>query len=649
MSKPQYRAEVSVAGEETSERGTWSGKLDFILSAVGYAVGLGNVWRFPYKAYSNGGAMFLIPYVIFLFLAGLPMFFMEMSLGQFGSLGPISIWKAVPLFKGLGYAMVMISFLVAVYYNIIIAYTIYYTCASFTSVLPWQHCKEEWVRDYNCMERVDNYTQLLEEKKALCASLKDANLVNTTAYIGNCTGTPRAPADIYWNHVVLDISESITDGAGDFKWDITLCLLLAWIVVFVCLVKGIKSSGKVVYVTATFPYIVLTILLVRNALLPGAGDGINYYIVPQDDAAEKLSDPAIWNAAAVQIFYSLGIAFGGLETMSSYNKFKNNIFRDAVFVALMNCCTSVYAGFVIFSVIGNMAERTGLNVSEVVDSGPGLAFIAYPEGLATMPIAPLWSVLFFLMLFTLGLDSQFVMMETVITALVDEFNLNRWRFGKVTCTAVLCVACFLLGLPLCTRAGFYVMNLYDTYSAGYSLLVVALIEVIAVSWVYGFWRFSRDIQLMIGNPCCGCFRISLYVYWWPMWIIITPAMILFVLIYMGLNHTRLSNNGVPNPDWVEAMGFVMVGAALIFIPVVALMEYCKEAGWIQVFMKVLSPTEDWGPALQTDRANTRYSMAADPYTLPRYSNAGITNSAAVIDEKDAANINAGMNNGITKF
>ena len=85
--------------------------------------------------------------------------------------------------------------------------------------------------------------------------------------------------------------------------------------------------------------------------------------------------------------------------------------------------------------------------------GPGLAFVAYPEGIAMMPIAPFWSVLFFIMLFTLGVDSQFAMLETVVTALVDEFPVLKRGRRKIAVVGVFCIVMFLLGLPQCSLVG----------------------------------------------------------------------------------------------------------------------------------------------------------------------------------------------------
>ncbi|CAD5119425.1 DgyrCDS8037 [Dimorphilus gyrociliatus] len=574
---------VACEGDENDKRGNWSGRFDFILSSVGYAVGLGNIWRFPFKAYENGGASFLIPYVIMLIFAGLPLFFLEMAFGQYGSLGPISVWAAMPLFKGLGYAMVIISALVCIYYNMIIAYGFYYLFASFRSDVPWSECKDEWITKYNCSLRDlgENATIRREEIRAQCD--------NGTLPIGSNYGlmcNPVSPAQIYWEREVLDISGGIDDATSEFKWYLVLCLLLSWIVVFLCLIKGIKSSGKVVYFTAVFPYIVIIILLIRGSLLDGAKDGIEYYVIPK---WENLKDSKPWHDAATQIFYSLGVAFGGLETMASYNKFKNNVYRDAIFVAILNCFTSILAGFAVFALIGHMSHRSGLPIEDVVDGGPGLVFIVYPEGIAMMPVSTFWSILFFIMLLTLGLDSQFTMMETVITAISDEFK--TLRKYKIIFTAFICSLFFLIGLPQCSRGGIYVMQLFDNYSASYALMIVSLLELIAIAWIYDFRRFSRDIKCMLG------FKPDYY--WLAMWIFCTPALILFILGFSIRNYQKFKYGGYVYPDWANGLGWLMVAAALFVIPLLALIELFKAYKSSGSFQKAItiavSSTSEWGP------------------------------------------------------
>ena len=191
--------------------------------------------------------------------------------------------------------------------------------------------------------------------------------------------------------------------AGYVNWKLALCLLLAWFIVLICLIRGIQSLGKVVYFTALFPYLMLSILLIRGATLPGAAKGIEFYVKP--DFA-RLADARVWCDAATQIFYSLSACCGGLICMSSYSKFNNNCLRDSLIVSMINCGTSIFAGFVIFSILGFMAVEKGVEVKDVAVGGPGLAFVVYPEALSRMPVPQMWAIFFFFMMATLGFGSQ---------------------------------------------------------------------------------------------------------------------------------------------------------------------------------------------------------------------------------------------------
>jgi len=277
--------------------------VEFILSAIGYAVGVGNVWRFPYIAADNGGGVFLIPYAIMLFCCGIPIFYLEIAFGQYSGKGPVTIWESIPMFKGLGWSMIYVSAIVCFYYNIVIAWSIYYLFASMQSKLPWTVCDGWWNKNAICM-------------------YDDGFNVTETPYTLNSI----SPAEEYWYYRVLrlDQSEGIND-IGTPNWDLTLCNLFSWIIVFMCLFKGVQSAGKVVYVTATFPYVVLIILFFFGIFRPGAKLGIDFYLTPD---TSKLAEASIWQSAASQIFYSLGVSFGGLMTMASFNDFNNNVSRD---------------------------------------------------------------------------------------------------------------------------------------------------------------------------------------------------------------------------------------------------------------------------------------------------------------------------------
>ncbi|XP_062570938.1 sodium- and chloride-dependent glycine transporter 1-like [Saccostrea cucullata] len=584
------------SGDENVGRGNWSGRLDFLLSCVGFAVGLGNIWRFPYLCYQSGGGAFLIPYVIFLILCGIPLFFLEISYGQFASLSPITVWKISPLFKGVGYGMVIISGIVCVYYNIIITWTIYFLYHSFKAVLPWSTCDNKWNTE-NCYIRGESILPNATINATLGYNATDVNITDFEMIKNKSLSEHKVTAsEEFWQNEVLQITEGI-ENLGVVRWELLICLAIAWIVVFLCLCKGVKSSGRVVYVTATFPYLVLIILFIRGVTLPGAGAGIYFYLVPE---WEKLATFKVWGDAAVQIFYSVGMAWGGLITMASFNKFNNNCYRDAMIVPLINCGTSVFAGLVIFSVLGFMSYETGVDIDKVVTQGPGLTFVAYPEAVSKLPISPLWAVLFFLMLFTIGLDSQFGMFETMTSAFVDEFP-GLLKNRKVLFTAFFCFIEFLLGIPCIMEGGIYVLQIMDWYCATFSLMLLSLTECVVIAWIYGADRFYKDIELMIG------YQPGI---WWKIcWKFITPITITFIWLFSVTQLSPVTYGDYEYPDGAIVFGWMLGLVSLVPVPVCALIAILREEGnLLQRIKKLVHHTDDWGPAVEKHRVRYLQSL-----------------------------------------
>lgn len=561
----QSKASVDPSREpmvEVEEREHWGRKLDFLLSCIGYAVGLGNVWRFPYLCYSNGGASFLIPYIICLIFCGIPIFYLEVALGQYVGQGVVGAWAAVcPFLGGIGLAMVIITFLCSVYYNVIIAWTFYYMFASFRSTLPWEKCETAW-SDNLC-------------KQERGGSAPNCSLLGQEP---NCAWI--SPEEQYFNNHVLQLSSGIHE-AGGVRFELAMCLLLGWIIVYFCVWKGIKSAGKVVYFTATFPYLVLFILLIRGATLEGAGEGVIFYLKPK---WSRLTDPKVWVQAAGQIFFSLSIGFGGLITYGSYNKFNNNCEKDTYIVSLINCGTSLFAGFVIFTMMGFMADKLGVPVDSVVKGGPGLAFIAYPEGIKQMPASPFWAFLFFFMLFNLGLDSQFVGVETCTTVMAD------WKPGfrryKTVITLGFCIICYLIGIAHVTKGGMYVFQMFDYQAGGISLVLIAFLEVVGIGWFYGTEKFADDIQDMIGHRPNMYFRLC--------WKYISPIIIGVIFIWFCVDWTGISYAGYQYPPWAEFLGWMLCIVSILCVPGYAIYRYQKlpEGGsFTQRFRQILLPDE----------------------------------------------------------
>ncbi|XP_010790456.1 sodium- and chloride-dependent taurine transporter-like [Notothenia coriiceps] len=548
---PGTRPEDEAEGKHP-QREKWASKLDFVLSVAGGFVGLGNVWRFPYLCYKNGGGAFLIPYFIFLFGGGLPVFFLEVSLGQFTSEGGITCWeKLCPIFTGIGYASVVIVSLLNVYYIVILAWGLYYLFQCFQPELPWAKCNQPWNTD-RCIE------DTFRKNKSLLLGANITNFSNFTS-----------PVTEFWEHNVLGISNGIED-IGPVKWDLALCLLLVWVICFFCIWKGVKTTGKVVYVTATFPFVMLIVLLIRGVTLPGASAGIKFYLYP--DLA-RLQDPEVWIDAGTQIFFSYAICLGAMTSLGSYNKYKYNCYRDCLLLGALNSGTSFVSGFAIFSVLGFMAQEQGVDIADVAESGPGLAFIAYPKAVSMMPFPTVWAVLFFVMLLLLGLDSQFVEVEGQITSLVDLYpSFLRKGYRREIFIAIICSISYLFGLTMVTKGGMYVFQLFDYYAAsGVCLLWVAFFECVAVAWVYGADNYYDALEDMLGYRPNAWMKYS--------WSYITPILCMGCLIFSLVKYKPLTYNKVYEyPDWAIGIGWGLALTSMICIPMVVVIKILRSDG-----------------------------------------------------------------------
>lgn len=577
------------------ERQSWGNKIEFLLSMVGYAVGLGNIWRFPYLCYKNGGGAFLIPYLICLFFCGLPIFFFEVALGQFCSQGPIKAFNGVPIIKGLGYTMVAVSTLIGCYYNVIITYTLRYLIDSIISikngVLPWANCGNSW-NDVKCMD-VDrlNYCQNLTDQYAPGNDSSIVEHPSLGTFDCKLTHSSReTPSEQYWEKNVLNMSKGI-DEIGELKWDLVIYLAVAYFILFVCLAKGIQSSGKAVYITSTFPYIVLATLLAVGLTKDGSVNGIKYFLTPQ---WEKLSDMSVWKDAATQIFYSLSASWGGLITLSSYNDFNNNILRDTMVVVLTNSATSIFAGFTIFSYLGFMAETLKVKVEDVAKEGPGLAFVAYPEALTQLEVgSSYWSILFFTMLLSLGLSTMFATLTTIITSCADAFP-NQIRKHQTAFTGLICLALFVGGLPMVTQGGIYILTMFDDFAGTYALLISSITEMLVISWVYGIDNFCTDIKLMINRDVGKFWRLC--------WQFISPALLSAVLIATLASWKTSKLDDYQFPSWTNYVAAILIVSSCIFLPAMAIHHIIKK-GSIQAACK---PTSHWGPYKEENRRDTRY-------------------------------------------
>jgi len=555
------------------DRETWRGKTDFLVSCVGFAVGLGNVWRFPYLCYKNGGGAFLIPYIIFIIFAGIPLFLLEVSLGQFMKQGGIGIWNICPLMKGIGFSSTVIVFYCNTYYIMVLTWSMYYFFLSINKMLPWATCGNVWNT-----EKCFDYTNLTDANTT--AFNYSGILLNQSIVTVNESLKSKSSVVEFWENEVLQITNDITE-IGGIRTPLLVCLALAWIICFVCVFKGIRTTGKIVYFTALFPYIVLFIFLVRGLTLEGSLEGVTYYIKPN---WTKLHESQVWADAGTQVFFSYAIGLGALPALGSYNKYHSNFLRDSIIIAAVNSFTSLLAGFVVFSFLGYMSEIQKVPIKDIATSGPGLAFIVYPKAVTSMPIAPFWSCLFFFMIFLIGLDSQFVGVEGFLTAVID-FYPTVLRKRRTLLAAGSCFIFFLIGLSMITQGGMYVFQIFDYYSAsGLTLLFLAASECVSVAWIYGTDKYMKNLKDMLG------YKPSSFLSW--CWKLITPGLALGVLVYSIVTHEALTyNKTYTYPWWAIMFGLMLAFSSMVCIPAYAILKLYNTTGvnFKQRFRRAIKP------------------------------------------------------------
>ena len=478
-------------------RDRWSSHIVFLFAAIGAAVGIGNVWRFPYLAGKYGGGAFLLPYLIILFLLGIPILILEYALGKRMQKGAVGAFgKIDKRFRGIGLNSIFVGFIIVAYYAVVMAWALIYFLHSF---------KVSWAN---------------------------------------------APKEFFFTRV-LEMSSNIRFLDG-INWGIFAALIAVWVIIYFCVWKGTKSVGKVVMVTMPLPIILLIILLIRGITLPGSLEGILFYITPNFRA---LLDMQVWNAAISQIFFTLSIAFGIMIAYASFTD-KMQVKRDAWITAIVNSVISIVAGFAVFATLGFMAAKQAVPVAEIAAAGPSLAFIAFPQALSLMPFAGLFSLLFFITLMSLAIDSAFSLVEAVSTAISDRFK----KISKEWIAGFVCVLGFLAGIIFTTRAGMYFLDLIDHFATNYGLVLVGIFECVAIGWVFGAPKLrryiNRDANWKLGK-------------WWDISIkYICPIVLIYLVIAQFVIDMKDNYGGYP--DWAMWVGWLIV---LIPIAISAIVSF----------------------------------------------------------------------------
>ncbi|XP_034434392.1 sodium- and chloride-dependent betaine transporter-like isoform X2 [Hippoglossus hippoglossus] len=547
--------------EGTPPRGKWANNKEFLLAMTGGIIGVGNFWLFPFSCYRHGGAAFLIPYFLFLLFIGGPLFLLETALGQYTNEGAVTAWRKIcPMFEGVGMASQVTTFYLNTYFIVVLAWNIFYLIYSFKSPLPWSTCDNSWNSElcHSPLNMIDNPHQFYPNTSwsfldniSLPDDFESISYINLT----DLSQLDNTLEEEFWRNRVLRMSDKLL---GKVHWDLALCLLLAWVICYFCTWKGIKSIGKVVYFTATVPYLLLLILFFRAVTLPGAGQGLYYYLFPD---LRRLADPFAWEAAAMCVMYTYAMSQGVLTTLGSYNKYNRNCYRDCMALCCLSCVTSIFAGFIVFSVLGFLAHVQGVDLNDVAFIGPSLIFKAFPLALSVLPVSTFWTVLFFLTVFLLGVDSHIMFMESLATAITDMFPRHLRRPGaREVLVLVIAVVCFLLGLTFITEGGIIPFQIVDGFGAnGSILLVISCLETVIIGWVYGADRFYDNIEDMIGyrpNP------VIKYC-----WMFITPLISVLLLLLRLLTQFSSFEYGYQLEPVASIVGALLLTTPLMCIPV----------------------------------------------------------------------------------
>ena len=406
--------------EENREQ--WGSKFGFIVAAVGSAVGLGNIWRFPYLVYSNGGGAFLVPYFIAIITAAIPLLILEYGMGhKYRGSTPLAFARANKKWEWLGWWPTVNAFVILCYYSMILSWAIKYLTLSFT---------KGWGKNPN------NY------------------------FYNEFLKSSSSPFD--FGHIVLPILIGIA---------------ILWFVNWFICFRGIKSGiEKINKVLLPLLILIMIIIVIKGLTLNGASLGLNKLFTPDWN---KVKDPNVWIAAYGQVFFSLSVAMGIMVTYSSYLPKKTDINNSAFMTGFANCGFEFLCAIGVFSILGFMATSEGVPINEVVSGGIGLAFIVFPKVFSLMGVwGNILGVLFFLCLVFAGLTSSVSLVEAVAAPIIDKTGANRKKV-----VTLLAIFGFLISVIYSTGAGLYLLDIIDNFINNYGIVVVGLLEAFVIGWI----------------------------------------------------------------------------------------------------------------------------------------------------------------------
>lgn len=475
-------------------RERWLRPRHFIFAAIGSAIGLGNVWRFPYLTYEYGGAAFLIAWMLGLIVLGVPWLMLEFGMGRRFQSGAPGVFAGIgKKWEWVGWWPVFAAFLITTYYVVIMAWCLHYVIGGAT--LAW----------------------------------------------GVGEAGAKATGDYFFGEVLR-----LSPGPGVLGapvWSIVGFLALTWIVVYLIMYRGAPVIGRVSQYVMLIAWAFLIIIFVRGITLVGAVDGLNFYLAPDFGV---LLGGGVWFAALSQIAFTLSLGMAGMFAYGSFVARRGDIANSATITSFANCGTSFFAGFAVFSTAGFLMHAMGVGIEEVALKGLGLAFVAYPSMVSMLPVGGgFFGAIFFLMFWILALSSAYFLAYGGIAIPL----MHKFGWSRVKTSIIVCAVCFLVGILYTTEGGLHWLKIVDRTAAFYILLLSGVLSAIVVGWVYGADKLREHINETSDFKVGGWFD-------WIIKIVL-PVGLLFVVIYGGFAKDLVEPYG-GYPLWAASMIWVLL-------------------------------------------------------------------------------------------
>lgn len=559
---------ISTFKDEKSQRIIW---LDNA-SLMAMSLALSNIWRLPTFVYFNYSGEAFIAYIILMVLVGLPLFVLELSLGQFGQTGVIQLWRAAPFFKGIGIAQMMAGIYQAGYFPTLATWAFQFSIVGFSG---WSGCE---------LPSSQNLTT------CLC---QDPRSSNCTSY-----GVISEEEFCFENRVLYKYEEQM-----NFKMLPMLAAVL--IIVALSIYFGDKVMKIILSVSGIVSAILLGVVMALALSHPNnslsnvnntAQRGINL-LVPHEPWGFGRGE--VWYGAMVQVLFSLAIGFGTLPTLTSSSYFSRNIVRDGILIWLINLFFAIISVITAFAWIG----ISGLDGKDVAQPNAFIYSVYYNVS------DSLWAGLAFGLLLLAGINSMLPLSYAIFQNVYENFPQLKERHRKLT-YCLLFLAIWLINVPGLIPAGNEILTMWDHYAAGGTALTCLIVHLIGWLWVYGRKNVKKNLEFMLSQPISFVWNVS--------WSYVTIVLLLVAELWGFLGVPLDGTVDCQYPIWLIATGwslyFLALVVAIIFMIRVVVHE--TEYELIKKLANSMKPKRNWGPVDPLLHFHWKRSIEQEPGPVP---------------------------------